>query len=173
MILIDAEYLQHVIDTHGPALLLYARQWCRSPEDALQETWIQLINQTQPPENLLPWLYVTVRRRAMNLMRGDTRRDHHHQQSGIHQDQWFLPDSDRHESVDFQQLIAELPRTDREILVARVWGELSFSAIADLVDLSVSSVHRRYHEAIAALKRSINASENTEQNHEAPSIRHA
>lgn len=162
---IEAEILQQLIDAHGPALVLYARQWCRSPEDAVQETWIQLVKQSPFPERMAAWLYTTVRRRAMNIARNEARRRHHHQQSSQMSPEWFLPDENNAVTTDYQTHIAKLPRLQREILVARIWGELSFAEIADVVELSVSAVHRRYHEAIAELKQMMLPTSNPEHNH--------
>ena len=55
------------MDEHGAAKSLYARQWCRVPDDALQEALIDLARQDPVPDNPVAWLYKTVRRRAMNL----------------------------------------------------------------------------------------------------------
>lgn len=166
MIRIDAEALQTLIDTYGGALTLYARLWCRAPDDAVQETWIQLIQQDSPPEKLLPWLYTTVRNRAMNLARGESRRAQHQSHSARLRDRWFLPD-ETFNDIDYEALIARLPLVDREIVVARIWGELSFAEIAELVELSLSSVHRRYHGALETLQRILNETENTKGDYDA------
>lgn len=47
---IDTERLQQLIDRHGAALTLYARQWCHAPEDALQEALIDLLRQDSVPD---------------------------------------------------------------------------------------------------------------------------
>ncbi|MBC8868868.1 MAG: sigma-70 family RNA polymerase sigma factor [Planctomycetes bacterium] len=151
---IDTQRLGELIDTHGAALTLYARQWCRSPEDALQEALIDLLRQTPVPNHPIAWLYKTVRRRAMNLARAERRRVKHHRQACEQRKSWFLPaDGMSDEPVDAEALLRRLPPLEREIVVARVWGELSFGQIADLVDRSTSAVHRRYQRALAELGR--------------------
>ena len=123
---IDGELLQELIDAHGAALTLYARQWCRAPEDAVQEALIDLLRQDPIPDRLVAWLYTTVRRRAMNLARADGRRAKHQQQAGQLCESRFLPNDNVLESpMDYESLLARLPRLEREIVVARIWGERS------------------------------------------------
>ncbi len=130
---INAEQLRALVDAHGAALTLYARQWCHAPEDALQEALIELLREDPAPDHPLAWLFTTVRRRSMNLARGERRRD---------------------EAIDSQELTAmlrRLPALEHEIVVARIWGELSFEQIAALVGISTSAVHRRYRKALTLL----------------------
>ncbi len=153
---IDTERLGELINSHGAALVLYARQWCHAPDDALQEALIDLVRQDPVPNSPVAWLYKTVRRKAMNLARGEQRRAKHHRQASELQDRWFLPpDQLAGEPVDLEPLLTKLPRLEREIVIARIWGELSLQQIADLVDQSTSSVHRQYHRALAELGQMI------------------
>ncbi len=164
---IDAQSLQELIDAHGAALTLYARQWCRAPEDAVQEALIDLLRQDPVPDRIVGWLYTTVRRRAMNLARADGRRAKHQQQAGQQRESWFLPtENDLDGPLDYETLLARLPRLEREIVVARIWGERSFTEIADLVEQPISTVHRRYQAALADLERMINELEPSRQTDE-------
>jgi RNA polymerase sigma-70 factor (ECF subfamily) len=164
----NAERLQALIDAHGAALVLYARQWCNAPEDALQEALIELLRQDPEPDRPVAWLFKTVRRRAMNLARGERRRVEHHRQAGRLRDPWFVVDTDL--DLDTERLAAtleQLPPVEREIVVARTWGELSFEQIAELVGLSTSSAHRRYRRALAMLGSMLNGKpESSGKNHE-------
>ena len=164
---INAQTLQELIDAHAAALTLYARQWCRAPEDAVQEALIELLRQDPIPDNVVPWLYTVVRRRAMNIARSDGRRTKHQQQAGQQREPWFLPaENDLDSPLDYESFLARLPRLEREIVVARIWGERTFAEIADLVEHPRSTVHRRYQAALAALECMINEPENSRQNDE-------
>jgi DNA-directed RNA polymerase specialized sigma24 family protein len=57
------------------------------------------------------------------------------------------------------ELLKQLPSTEREIVIARTWGELPFERIAELVGSSSSSVHRRYRAALLILRRMITEDE--------------
>ena len=61
---VGPELLARLLDEHGAALTLYARQWCQTPEDVVQEALLQLIRQPAAPENLVGWLYRVVRNGA-------------------------------------------------------------------------------------------------------------
>ena len=43
----------HLLDTHGAALVLYARQWCASPEDVVQEAFVKFAARSAPPDPAL------------------------------------------------------------------------------------------------------------------------
>jgi RNA polymerase sigma-70 factor (ECF subfamily) len=152
---IDTRRLRQLIDERGAALALYARQWCRAPDDAVQEALIDLLRQDPVPDHPIAWLYKVVRRRAMNLARAERRRDRHHHRAGRERESWFLPAENAalEEAVDVESLLRQLPRLEREIVVSRIWGELSFDQIANVVGRSTSSVHRRYRRALAELAR--------------------
>ena len=59
--------LGELIDRHGPAHVLFARQWCRAPEDVVQEAFVRLYQRRQLPDSPEAWL-ITV---AMNLFRNE------------------------------------------------------------------------------------------------------
>ena len=69
----DAEMLKQLLDRHGGPLVLYARQWCDSPEDVLQESLIKLVRLKKPPDHPVGWIYRAVRNGAISAARaGDS-----------------------------------------------------------------------------------------------------
>jgi RNA polymerase sigma-70 factor (ECF subfamily) len=56
---VGPEFLARLMDEHSAALVLYARQWCASPEDAVQDALMQLVREPQKPDNVVGWLYLT------------------------------------------------------------------------------------------------------------------
>lgn len=91
---ITEEQLRELIDAHGAALTLYARTWCNFPDDALQEALIDLLRQDPFPEQPAAWLFTTVRRRAMNLTRGERCRSEHQRRAAEQRDSWFVDEQD-------------------------------------------------------------------------------
>ncbi len=149
---IDEQQLRCIVAGHAAALALYARQWCSSPDDAVQEALIELLEQNPPPRDAIAWLFTTVRRRALNQTRGEQRRSQHQQRAAAGREPWFQPALDANlTSAEVEAVLERLDPTDREIVVAKVWGELSFEQIATLVQRSSSHVHRRYHHALSIL----------------------
>jgi RNA polymerase sigma factor (sigma-70 family) len=137
---------------HSAALVFYARQWCDNPDDAAQEAMIELSQQSPPPHDPVGWLFTTTRRRAINQARSQRRWDAHHRRAAAERASWFATDSNEFPDEDeLRSALQSLDELDRQIVVARIWGELSFTQLAQLVDRPVSFVHRRYHRALTTL----------------------
>jgi RNA polymerase sigma factor (sigma-70 family) len=154
---IDALQLRRIVASHAAALALYARQWCRCPDDAVQEALIELVKQTPPPDDPIAWLFTTTRRRAQNQSRSEQRRALHQQRAAACQDAWFESDpADELAAKEVEAMLRQLEPLDREIIVARIWGDMSFEQIASLVQRSTSVVHRHYHHALSRLSRKLN-----------------
>ena len=154
-----SQRIQKLYRDHAAALVLYARQWCRAPDDALQEAMLALAKCDPLPHDPVAWLYTATKRRAMNIARGESRREQHHTRAVEEQSQWFaLPDhntgsSQAEELADAVVAGLEtLDEDDRELVVARVWGNLAFEQLGQLLGCSTSSAHRRYQAALAKLR---------------------
>lgn len=151
---IGPELLAKLLDEHGPALVLYARQWCSTPDDVVQEAFIRLAGQREMPARLAPWLYRVVRNGAMSAARGARRRRAHESVAAQRADDYFEPSpGDRLDAVEAARYLDSLPQEQREVIVAKLWGGLSFQEIGDLVGTSASSAHRWYEAGIAALRQ--------------------
>jgi RNA polymerase sigma factor (sigma-70 family) len=146
---------------------LYARQWCRVPEDAVQEAFIELVRLPSVPACPAAWLYTAVRRRAMNLARAEQRREKHHRRASETCVPWFLPHHEvADDSAEIERLLTRLPDQDREILVLRIWGGLTFQQIANVVEQSSSTVHRRYQQLLSILGQMLRETDPSRQIHE-------
>lgn len=55
-----------------------------------------------------------------------------------------------------QQLVDELPEEQREVVVMRVYGEMSFKEIADITGVSINTALGRMRYALINLRRMIN-----------------
>ncbi|MBM4092250.1 MAG: RNA polymerase sigma factor [Planctomycetes bacterium] len=155
---ITADILAHLLDQHGSALLLYARQWCDTPEDVVQEAVLQLMRQSAVPDNLAGWMYHVVRNLALNATRQSQRRGRREAEAACRRQPWFAPsEDDRLDAAAATEALARLPLEQRETIVARIWGGLSFEEISRLTGVSTSSVHRWYHQGVAALRERLGA----------------
>lgn len=147
------EQLAHWVDAHAGALLLYARQWCASPEDVVQEVFVRLVSQRPPPDNVKGWLYRAVRNAAISAGRSERRRQRHETAAAASRPTWFVPNEGS--SLDASVVAAaldELPPEEREPLVAHLWGGLTFEQIGELSGVSSSTAHRRYLQALERLR---------------------
>lgn len=134
--------------------MLYARQWCSAPEDVVQTAFLKLARQTVPPENLVPWLYRVVRNGAIDAGRADRRRQKHEARAAGRAVAWFEPSEDPSglDARAASAALADLPDEIREILVAHLWGGLTFEQIAAMVGGSASTAYRRYAAGLDLLR---------------------
>jgi RNA polymerase sigma factor (sigma-70 family) len=153
---LDAQLLAELIERYGAALKLYARQWCVAPDDAVQQAFIDLAASRDCPAKPAAWLFTAVRNRAISTGRSERRRAQH-EAAGAQQ--WFERRNDRHEAAEAAtEVLQELPLTEREIVIAHLWGRLTFAEIAVLTKTSSSTAQRRYEAAISRMKEKLNAS---------------
>ncbi len=155
--MISPRHLSRLLREHGPALVLYAEQFCRTAEDVVQEAFLRLAEQREMPDNPVAWLYRVVRNGALNAGRAAMRRGRH--ESAASTKEWF--ESHDEQMVDAREAagaLARLPDAEREVVVARLWGGLSFEEVAELTGASVSTAHRRYQAGIRALRERLGVS---------------
>jgi RNA polymerase sigma factor (sigma-70 family) len=156
---ITAVELEQLVDELGSSLVLFARQWCSCPDDALQEALIELAKKDPAPRSPKAWLFRVVRNKAMNLARSDRRRARH-ESARAEADAWFDSDADSQlDAESTSQWIEQLPDILRQIVVARIWGELTFEQIAEVVDRPTATVFRLFREAIDTMRYHANIPE--------------
>lgn len=150
---LDPSVLEQLICEHSAALELFARQWTMLPEDCVQEAFVKLAGQTPPPDQPLPWLYRVVRNRAISLRRSHERRKRRESAAAAARPQWIA--TGRWSAEDLAEVTAALESIDahlREVVVARIWGGLSFEQIAAVLDISTSTAHRHYEAGLVSLR---------------------
>ncbi len=148
---VDATLVAELFDRHAAALALYAAQWSNQPDDCVQEALIELARQSVAPDNPAAWLYRVVRNRALNASRAARRRAMHEQaaiEAGASRPQL----ASSAPNVEQADALTTLEPTAREIVVLRVWGQLAWQEIADVVGGSKSSAQRHYMQALEQLR---------------------
>ena len=150
------EFLGRLLDRHAAALELYARQLCDCPEDVVQEALIELVGQPRVPDDAVAWLYRVVRNKAISASRSARRRKRHEMEASSCRPAWFERSAaDRIDAGVAAVALGSLPIEQREVVVARIWGRLSFQEIGQLVGVSDSTAHRRYEAALMALRQKL------------------
>jgi RNA polymerase sigma factor (sigma-70 family) len=160
MSILSPEAVTRLWDEHRSALVLYARQWCDGPEDVVQEAFLLLVRQVAAPENPVGWLYRVVRNRAINAARSRGRQSRRETAAAARSNEpWFEPaEGDRLDAAAARDALKRLPIEQREVIVARLWGGLSFEEIARLSEMSLSKVYRSHQRGLAALRERLDAS---------------
>jgi len=147
------EVLGRLIDEHAAALVLYARQWCATPEDVVQEAFLKLIAQKKPPDRLVSWLYRVVRNAAIDASRSAERRRRHESRAAGQAPAWFCASEAAEIDADTaSSALQTLPVEQREVIVAHLWGGLTFEQIGELIDASSSTAHRWYLAGLVTLR---------------------
>jgi RNA polymerase sigma-70 factor (ECF subfamily) len=147
------ELLSRLVAQHAAALVLYARQWCATPEDVVQEAFVKLAAQRPVPENVLAWLYRVVRNGALTAARTERRRRKHEAIAAARLPSWFVPsEGTRLDGEAATAALQTLPIEERETLVAHLWGGLTFEQIGEVTGVSSSTAHRRYLAGLSALR---------------------
>lgn len=151
MSLITPELLARLLDSQASALELFATQWSHSPADIVQEAFVELARQPAVPQNVEAWLFRVVRNRAICEARAATRR---RRREAVFAENaaWFSPRRAEIDPAEAAYAVGELSGELREVLVARVWGGLTFDQIGEVAAISVATAFRRYQEALAILR---------------------
>ena len=149
----------------APKLLLFARQWVASmadAEDVVQAAFVKFWRHRPDasPEHY-PLLYSAVRTCALDLIRTDSRRGRREQVVATDPDEPFFDPSieQRENSELISAALNHLPDSQREVLVLRIWGELSFAEIATTLGDSINTVASRYRYALDGLRRVLKPNE--------------
>lgn len=143
----------------APGLLLFARQWVRSAadaEDIVQEAFVRFWRQNRDIENR-GLLYATVRSVALDAIRRDSRRARREAEAYSDADQsvdsQFEVDDEAQRSLGLA--LNRLPHEQREVLVMKIWNDLTFAEIGEGLGISQNTAASRYRYALAALKKDL------------------
>ena len=159
----DPDQLGRLIDRHARGLALFARQWCDCAEDVVQEAFLKLVSERSTPRDPAAWLYRTVKNSALNAGRSERRRRIREQAAAAERPAWFESPRARESrgtAIDPEEAcaqLADLPDREREVIIARIWGELSFEQIGAVLGGSSSSVHRLYQSGMQILRERLGA----------------
>ncbi len=147
----DPETLGLLVERQGAALVLYARQWCDTPEDVVQEAFVRLSVQ-KAVDDPKAWLFRVVRHGAINAGIAARRRRRHEANAGSRRGMFEAATEGEIDPEAASRALAGLPESHREVIVARVWGGLTFSQIASLVGVSSSQAHRLFQDGMETLR---------------------
>jgi RNA polymerase sigma-70 factor (ECF subfamily) len=140
---------------HAPALRLYARQWPGCADDVVQDAFVALARQDPPPDQMAAWLHRVVRNGAVATARSAVRR-RRREGAASAPEAWLAPSDDRLDAAAAARALADMPLDLREVIVARLWGGLTFDEVARLVGCSLPTAHRRYHAGLTELRTRLN-----------------
>ncbi len=159
------DYWDKLINEHGSALLLYARQWTNSFADAEDLVQKAVINfwrsRHKKKSNPAPYLFRSVRNASIDLMRSRKRRDAREEKAYEFKEtvSMFEPRMEQEERrEEIERALGCLPEDQKEVLVMKIWGDLTFKEIAKTLGDSPNTVASRYRYGLTALRDKLRGS---------------
>ena len=103
----------------------------------------------------LPLVFATIRRRAIDLARREDRRASREQTAAVDESQpWFDTGvADREFSRVIQRALAELPAEQREVITLKIWSELTFAEIGEVLAIPANTAASRYRYGLTELRK--------------------
>ena len=151
---------QRWFDGHASGLLLAARVWTRceaDAQDAVQEAFVRTWPRRQTIDDLSAYLYTATRTAALDLSRGQRRSKRREEEVGNdpQRPRWFeaaatLETDERRQRIE--AALKELAADQREVIVLKIWGGLTFDAIAHALEIPPNTAASRYRYALERLR---------------------
>ncbi len=150
---------------HGPRLLLFARSWGKSKEDAedlVQESVLKMWHYQQergggPPD--LPLMFSTIRFAGLMLHRTEKRRRKREESIVFlndFEDVWLDPLMEEdEEAMILRDAVQNLSDKLREVVVMKTWGGLTFAQISETLAISPNTAASRYRYALEQLAQTM------------------
>ena len=155
-----ASDLETLYDAHAQALFGFLLNLTRNQEDTrdlMQELFLKLSRQPQLLATIREprgYLLRLAHNAAVDLFRRRTARQN--QQEQLERTEIFAPTDDPDEAA-FRQAIAEamqqLPADQRAVVHLKVWEDLTFDRIAEVLDISINTAASRYRYALDKLRQ--------------------
>jgi RNA polymerase sigma-70 factor (ECF subfamily) len=148
------------LDQHGAALVFFARQWVAShadAEDIVQDAFVRFWRSRERAIDPAAYLYACVRHGALDWQRHQARKLRREQAvarpeaepmfcGGLEQDE---------RRAAIAAALVGLPENQREVLVMKIWGGLSFPQIADALSIPANTAASRYRYALSTLREEL------------------
>ncbi len=158
MAAISQNQLAQWYEAYGNELMLYARQWSpdQQAEDIIQDAFIKLLKQRRPPENIRAWLFCVVRNDSISNVRSMQQRQKADQKILKSEVAWFEPSSnDLIDANHAQNILQTLPSHLCDIVMLRIWGQMSLKEIAKIMDKSIPMIHKDYTKALEIIRKDL------------------
>ena len=109
-----------------------------------------------PCEEDVPLLYACVRSSAFDLIKRGARREARERTYADAQDRlWWDVEAlaERERAVEMQRMLERLSLEQREVIVLRLWADMTFAQIAESLGESINTVSARYRYGLSNLKK--------------------
>jgi RNA polymerase sigma-70 factor (ECF subfamily) len=147
------------LDEHSAALILFARQWApghADAEDVVQEAFVRFWRSRERVAEPVPYLYACVKRCALEGRRAVQRRLRREEATARPEAESFFAGLENEERrTVIEEALAGLPDGQREVLVMKIWGGLTFVQIGLALSIPPETAASRYRYALAKLHEAL------------------
>lgn len=151
---LSAAEIAELIDQHAAALRAWLSRRCAWPEDAVQEAFCRLATLDPRPDRPAAWLYQVARNFADKQRVSESRR-RAREQATSRAEQVHGNPADPLEAADALAALNKLEEELREVVIARIWGQLSLEEVGRLCGVSTATAHRRLERALSRLREEL------------------
>jgi RNA polymerase sigma-70 factor, ECF subfamily len=127
----------------------------RYADDLLQDTWMRVHKARhtyRPGEPVLPWIFAIARHAGLDNYRKVRRMETREMQVEILPDAAFPTRNLRQEGHDIDAILAELPASQREVIVMLKVSGMTIEEVARATSSSAGSVKQKAHRAYQKLR---------------------
>ncbi len=150
--------IEELLRHHGPALVLWARQWVRThadAEDVIQNAFLRFWRSRSNANDQRAYLFACVKTAALDWQRGNQRRIHREESAARPEaeEPLFRTSLEQKErSAVIESALWQLPEDQRQVLILKIWGSLTFPQIAQTLEIPANTAASRYRYALDKLR---------------------
>lgn len=162
----DLEAFEQLYDRHAQRTLTYLIGMLRDrdlAEEVLQRSFVSLVERSPhmaESTDIRAYLFATARNQALNLLRSKRRRRDAKGRYGIlmrrrreRQDPSRSAASEEDLCRQLNDALNELPDGEREVVLLRTQGELTFDQIAEALRIPLGTASTRYQNALRRMRK--------------------
>jgi RNA polymerase sigma-70 factor (ECF subfamily) len=148
------------LDQHGRALLLFARQWVpgrADAEDVVQDAFIRFWRSRAIAKDHVAYLFACVKHRALDWQRERQRQSRRERSAARPETEPLFEgvvELDERRSA-ISAALGKLPDEQREVLVLKIWGALSFPQIGEALGIPANTAASRYRYGLGKLREQL------------------
>ena len=145
---INHDELETLLNRYWSVLVAWVGGKRDGAEDWVQAAFIKLAAEEPPPKNCVAWLFTVTKRLAVNDQVAQAKRRSREKQAV---DRSSRPADPCHD-FEMRDLLDQLEPREREIVIAKIWGGLTFDEISSLYREPKASLWRTYQSGLEKLK---------------------
>lgn len=151
---LSSDELSRAWSLHADRLLLIVRGFGEPADDAVQEAFVKLAELDHLPSEPMAWLVKVARNELLQWWRSNGRRQQRDLDRHANHPWFSLHDLDSNlDALEMTKALQAMPADLREPVMMHLWGGMSFEQIGEILDVSRSTAHRQYTEALNQLRK--------------------